>query len=78
MGDSSSLVLRRPRARGSLTQLSLVKKVKEMQHGFNVPFQFAHLPAPEEWDGLLQKVCLLSPAALVSFVLSSIDVSSLL
>ncbi|CDJ69503.1 hypothetical protein, conserved [Eimeria necatrix] len=55
LGDSSSLVLRRPRVRGSLGQLSLVKKVKEMQHGFNVPFQFAHLPAPEEWDELLQR-----------------------
>lgn len=69
MGDSSSLVLRRPRVRGSLGQLSLVKKVKEMQHGFNVPFQFAHLPAPEEWDELLQRVGRISRAAPLFFLL---------
>ncbi|XP_026193126.1 uncharacterized protein LOC34622690, partial [Cyclospora cayetanensis] len=55
LGDSSCLILRRPRVRGALGQLSLVKKVKEMQHGFNVPYQFAHLPAPEEWEGLLKR-----------------------
>lgn len=55
LGDSSSLVLRRPKKKGAVGQLSVVKKVKEMQHGFNIPYQFAHLPAPEEWDLLLQK-----------------------
>lgn len=56
LGDSSSMILRRPRRGGAFGQLSVVKKVKEMQHGFNVPYQFAHLPAPEEWDRLLEKV----------------------
>ncbi|OEH77368.1 protein phosphatase ptc7-like related protein [Cyclospora cayetanensis] len=64
LGDSSCLILRRPRVRGALGQLSLVKKVKEMQHGFNVPYQFAHLPAPEEWEGLLKRRPAASAASL--------------
>ncbi|PFH31585.1 hypothetical protein BESB_025580 [Besnoitia besnoiti] len=54
LGDSSGMVLRRLRGntRAAGTALSIVRRVKEMQHSFNVPYQFARLPAPEDWEHL--------------------------
>ncbi|CBZ49633.1 protein phosphatase 2C-like domain-containing protein, related [Neospora caninum Liverpool] len=54
LGDSSGMVLRRLRnhTRAGGTALSVVKRVKGMQHSFNVPYQFAHIPAPEDWERL--------------------------
>ncbi|KEP62547.1 UNVERIFIED_CONTAM: serine/threonine specific protein phosphatase [Hammondia hammondi] len=54
LGDSSGMVLRRLQAhrRTGGTALSVVKRVKGMQHSFNVPYQFAHIPGPEDWERL--------------------------
>lgn len=49
MGDSSGMVLRRSSCGG---ELSIVRRIREMQHAFNVPFQFAKLPGREDWERL--------------------------
>ncbi|KAF8819981.1 serine/threonine specific protein phosphatase [Cardiosporidium cionae] len=49
LGDSGGLILRRSNTCG---ELSILYRVEEMQHGFNIPYQFIHLPSPDEWEQL--------------------------
>ncbi|KAK9170822.1 PP2C like protein phosphatase [Cryptosporidium meleagridis] len=53
MGDSGALVLRR--LQFDTGKLEIVRRVKEMQHEFNCPYQFANLPPEHEWDELIEK-----------------------
>ncbi|OII73571.1 PP2C like protein phosphatase [Cryptosporidium ubiquitum] len=53
MGDSGALVLRR--LQFDTGKLEIVRRVKEMQHEFNCPYQFATLPPENEWPELLEK-----------------------
>ncbi|KAJ1612448.1 PP2C-like protein phosphatase [Cryptosporidium canis] len=53
MGDSGALVLRR--LQFDTGKLEIVRRVKEMQHEFNCPYQFAALPPENEWPELLEK-----------------------
>ncbi|KAF7458275.1 PP2C like protein phosphatase [Cryptosporidium felis] len=53
MGDSGALVLRR--LQFDTGKLEIVRRVKEMQHDFNCPYQFASLPHEREWPELLEK-----------------------
>lgn len=53
MGDSGALVLRR--LQYDTGKLEIVRRVKEMQHEFNCPYQFAALPPENEWPELIEK-----------------------
>ncbi|KAH8582045.1 PP2C like phosphatase [Cryptosporidium sp. chipmunk genotype I] len=53
MGDSGALVLRR--LQFDTGKLEIVRRVKEMQHEFNCPYQFAALPPEHEWQELIEK-----------------------
>ncbi|EEA05529.1 uncharacterized protein CMU_025350 [Cryptosporidium muris RN66] len=52
MGDSGALVLRRIQFDSG--RMEIVRRVKEMQHDFNCPYQFARLPAEKEWLKLMK------------------------
>ncbi|KAH8740725.1 hypothetical protein FG386_002687 [Cryptosporidium ryanae] len=53
MGDSGALVLRR--LQFDTGKMEIVRRVKEMQHEFNCPYQFATLPNEKEWPELIEK-----------------------
>ncbi|KAK6591217.1 PP2C like phosphatase [Cryptosporidium xiaoi] len=53
MGDSGALVLRR--LQFDTGKMEIVRRVKEMQHDFNCPYQFATLPDEREWPELIEK-----------------------